>query len=274
MITFFIQSLARLRRDPVLSEKTHEIKIGSSQNWNGFERWSTIWKRRATKVYSEGGDLNLNQVQSMSLCCAVVVILVSAVAFVPNTLLMLVIIVQYVCAKHRHYFLIIGLANDTMGGQGSGLRRSQCSETHGKRHGIRKCRKLTKSGIKTRSTNWEHWKHDLLIKFHALLWKLSCPLNFDLEKSCICFQMICSSVLQVQTILNPLWVGGAFRIKEIALFVGFKQTMVQGLVQEMISKLFETLDPLWNWITPPLTPFEIGLYRAWQAAFCKGYCYT
>ena len=49
---------------------------------------------------------------------------------------------------------------------------------------------------------------------------------------------------QVQTILNPMWVGGAFRIKEIALFVGFKQTMVQGLVQEMISKLFETLDPL------------------------------
>ena len=44
--------------------------------------------------------------------------------------------------------------------------------------------------------------------------------------------------------LNALWLGGAFRIKEIALFVGFKQTMVQGLVQEMISKLFETLDPL------------------------------
>lgn len=202
MITFFIQSLAHLRRDPVLSEKTHEIKIGSSQNWNGFERWSTIWKRRATKVYSEGGDLNLNRVQSMSLCCAVVVILVSAVAFVPNTLLMLVIIVQYVCAKHRHYFLIIGLANDTMGGQGSGLRRSQCSETHGKRHGIRKCRKLTKSGIKTRSTNWEHWKHDLLIKFHALLWTLSYTLNFVFRKE---FHLVSNNWQQVISKFRQFW---------------------------------------------------------------------
>ena len=145
--TFFIKPLVHLEIQ--FSVKRHRryksgaVKRETSLN---YDQWSKrVLNKKSNLIGSFSSrqriliSISLSTAKYVDQPCAVV-IPVSA-AFVPST-----VIISWLSG-----------ANDTMGGLGSGLRRSLCCpKTHGKRHGIRKCRKLTKSHLKTLQ-NWTKW---------------------------------------------------------------------------------------------------------------------